>query len=178
LAKGKWGLSLFFSFLSLFFLVAVLARAEERVLELGKGETLRYEILDSNTPKSRSARETAERILRHLAVGEIEEAAALSNSPQQRSEVLRDYRTSVGDEEFKRVFGQYRQNRIVAEIAMGSHRLIIWDLAETSHHLAGQFYVEVAGHFLMDDVPSEARSRLRRVLQSYRKSATPSQRTD
>ncbi len=92
--------------------------------------------------------------------------------------MLRDYLASVGSEGFKRVFAQYLQNRIVAEIAVGPRRLIIWDLAEASHYLAGQYYVEVDGRFLMDDVPSEARSRLRRVLRSYRNPATPSTRTD
>jgi hypothetical protein len=88
--------------------------------------------------------------------------------------VLRDYRASVGDAEFKRVFAQYLGNRIVYEIAIGPRRLLIWDLAEAAHHLAGQYYVEVEGRFLMDDVPSAERARLTRVLQSYRKPATPS----
>jgi len=160
----------------LFLAAAAPALAEERVLDLGRGEALRYEVLNVGDP--RSARETAAQVLRRLAEGNIDEAAALSNSPQRRGEVLRDYLASVGDEEFKRVFAQYLQNRIVAEIAIGPRRLIIWDLAEASHHLAGQYYVEVEGRFLMDDVPSEARSLLQRVLRSYRSPATPSKRTD
>jgi len=156
----------------------VLAQGEERILDLGRGEKLRYEVLDPGDPASHSARDTAGQILRHLATGNIEDAAALSNVPQRRFEVLRDYRTSVGDQEFKRVFAQYLQKRIVAEIAIGPRRLIIWELAEASNQLAGQFYVETEGRFLMDDVPSEARSNLRRVLQSYRKAATPSKRKD
>ncbi len=157
---------------------AVLAHGEERVLDLGRGEKLRYEVLDPGDPATRSARPTAGQILRHLTAGNIEDAAALSNVPQRRLEVLRDYRASVGDEEFKRVFAQYLQKRIIAEIAIGPRRLIIWELAEASNQLAGQFYVEAEGRFLMDDVPSEARSDLRRVLQSYRKAATPSKRKD
>jgi hypothetical protein len=93
---------------------------------------------------------------------------------------LRDYRASVGEDEFKRVFAQYLdpENRIVAEIAIGPHRLIVWDLGAAAHHVAGQYYVEVEGRFLMDDVPSETRSNLRRVLQSYRKAATSSKQRD
>jgi hypothetical protein len=92
--------------------------------------------------------------------------------------VLRDYRASVGDDEFKRVYAQYLGNRIVDEIAIGTRRLLIWDLADAAHYLIGQYYVEVEGRFLMDDVPSEERAQLTRVLQSYRKSATPSKQTD
>ena len=88
--------------------------------------------------------------------------------------MLRDYRASVGEDEFKRVFALYLGNRIVDEIAIGPRRLLVWDLAEAAHQLAGQYYVEVEGRFLMDDVPSEERAKLTRVLQSYRKPATPS----
>jgi hypothetical protein len=171
-------LSPFFLFLIfLVFVTAGPAHAEERVLDLGKGNSLRYEVLDSSAP-SRSARATAGEILRHLAEGDIEKAAALSNVPKRRYEVLREYRDSVGEEEFKRVFAQYLGKRIVDEIAIGDRRLLIWELAETTHNLAGQYYVEVDGRFLMDDVPSAERSRLTRVLQSYRKAATPSKKTD
>jgi len=166
----KWGLSLIF--------VAALAQAEERALDLGKGDSLRYEVLDSSAPQSRSARATAEQVLRHLAEGSIEKAAALSNAPKRRFEVLRDYRASVGEDEFKRVFAQYLGSRIVDEIAIGDRRLLIWDLAEASHQRAGQYYVEVEGRFLMDDVPSKERAKLTRVLQSYRKPATPSGQKD
>jgi hypothetical protein len=110
------------------------------------------------------------RILRHLAEGKLEEAAALSNAPQRRFEVLRDYRDAVGEEEFKRVFGRYfaPENRLVAEVALGRHRLLVWDLGEAGNRLAGQYYVEVEGGFLMDDVPSAERSELRRVLEEIR----------
>jgi hypothetical protein len=160
--------------LSVFLFVAATAFAEERVLDLGRGNSLRYEVLDAGTPGSRSARATAGQILRLLAKGGIEKAAELSNAPQRRYEVLRDYRASVGDAEFKRVFAEYLGSRIVDEIAIGDRRLLIWDLAEDTHQLAGQYYVEVDGRFLMDDVPSKERAALTRVLQSYRKPATPS----
>jgi hypothetical protein len=162
----------FLSFL--FFITAGPAQAEERVLDLGNGKSLRYEVLEPGA-ESRSARAAAGEILRHLADGSIEKAAALSNAPKRRYEVLRDYRGSVGDAEFKRVFAQYRRSRVVDEIAIGDRRLLIWDLAEaTQHELAGQYYVEVDGRFLMDDAPGKERAALTRVLQSYRKSATPS----
>ncbi len=46
---------------------------------------------------------------------------------------------------------------------------LLWDLGEIGHRLAGQYYVEVEGKFLMDDVPSEKRTQLRRVLEAYGK---------
>ena len=151
----------------LLFFIALAARAEERVLQLENGETITYSMV---TDAQASARPTAEQILRHLAAGEIEDAALLSNAPRQRYEVLKNYRASVGEEEFKRVYGQYSfpENRIVAEIAIGAHRLVIWDLGEAGHRLVGQYYVDVEGRFLMDDVPGEQRSRLRQVLETYR----------
>ena len=86
----------------------------------------------------------------------------------------------VGEEEFKRVFAQYLQphNRLVAEIAIGRRRLLIWSLADSANHLAGQYYVESDGRFLLDDIPSDARADLRRVLLHYRKAATSSKQKD
>lgn len=116
-----------------------------------------------------SARSTALQVLQHLAQGAIGEAAAHSNAPRRRFEVLRDYRDRVGADEFKRVFASYLAgNRLIAEVALGRHRLLVWDLAEAGNQVAGQYYVEVEGKFLLDDVPSEQRARLRRVLQTYR----------
>ena len=119
-------------------------------------------------------------ILRHLSEGDIRAAAALSNAPARREEVLRDFQASVGEEEFKRVFSQYlaRAEAVVAEVAIGAHRLLIWQLAGKEVRLTGQFYVEKDGRFLLDDVPSETRANLRRVLQSYREAATASERKD
>jgi hypothetical protein len=136
-------------------LAAAAAFAEERLVDPAAAD---------------SARGTAMLMLRHLADGNIEEAAALSNAPRRRFDVLRDYRDAVGKDEFKRVFGRYfaSGNRLIAEVALGRHRLLVWDLGEARDHLAGQYYVEVEGKFLMDDVPSAERSRLRRVLEAYR----------
>jgi len=160
----KWGLSLFFV------VATALAQAEERVLELAAGETLRYSVLDATAPSALSAWETAKRLLHYLADGDIEQAALLSNAPRRRYEVLREYQGSVGEDEFRRVFAQYflPENRLVAEVALDAHRLLVWDLGKAEHRLAGQYYVEVEGRFLMDDVPSEKRAQLRRVLEAYR----------
>jgi hypothetical protein len=146
---------------------SALAQTAERILELAPGDVVRYRVLSVTEPSA--ARDTAKRLLAHLASGEIEDAALLSTAPRRRYEVLREYRDSVGDAEFRRVYARYLapENRLVAEIAMGERRLLIWKLAG-AEHLAGQFYIAVDGRFLLDDVPSEERSKLRRILQAYR----------
>lgn len=150
----------------------------ERSLELS-GETLRYtlrvhpddaHLFDASaqiTPSS--ALNTAKLLHRHLAAGDIDAAAALSNAPERRLEVYREYRARIGEREFRRVFTEYfyPENRLVAEIAIGAHRLLIWRL-QSAQHFAGQFYVESGGKVLMDDVPSTERSQLRRILEAYR----------
>jgi hypothetical protein len=110
-------------------------------------------------------------ILKHLAAGELERAAALSNAPERRLETLRQFRSTVGEEAFKRLFGRFfsPENRIVMEAAIGEHRLLVWELGEAERKLAGQYYVAAGGRFLMDDVPSERRAELQRVLDGYRK---------
>jgi hypothetical protein len=117
-----------------------------------------------------SARPTAEKLLRHLAEGDIEAAAKLSNAPRRRLEELAKYRAAVGEAEFKRIYSSYflPANPVVAEVAIGAHRLLIWNLGDAGNHLAGQFYVEAEGRFLMDDIPGETRTKLRRVLEAYR----------
>jgi hypothetical protein len=109
-------------------------------------------------------------LLRHLSEGNLEAAAALSNAPRQRLELLRGYRDAIGEEEFKRVFSRYLapENKLIAEVAIGPRRLLVWELGEAGKQLAGQIYVETGGKFLMDDVPSAERSKLRDVLQKYR----------
>ena len=134
-------------------LVAAPALAQERLIEPSAPD---------------SARDTALAVLKHLAVGDLEQAAALSNAPKRRFEVLRDYRDSIGEDEFKRRFGQFLapDNRLIAEVAIGPRRLLVWEFGNSQ--LAGQFYIEVEGKFLMDDVPSRERTELRRVLRRYR----------
>jgi hypothetical protein len=118
-----------------------------------------------------SAQPVALTILKHLAAGELEAAAALSNAPERRLDVLREYHRSVGEEEFRRVFGRYfaPENRIVMEAAIDRRRLVIWELGEAGHQLAGQYFVELNGAFVLDDVPSAERSALQRVLEAERR---------
>jgi hypothetical protein len=118
-----------------------------------------------------SAQPLAFEILRLLAAGDIEAAARLSNEPARRREVLTDYQARVGDTEFRRVFEEYLspRNRVVAELAIGAHRLIIWDLADAGHRMAGQYYVLADGRFFMDDRPSAERTALQRVLEQHRR---------
>ena len=148
-------------------LVALGVRAEDRTLELSNGQKIAYRLVE---PSENSARPVAEQILRHLVAGRIEEAALLSNAPKRRFEVLQDYMASVGKDEFKRVYAQYffPENRVVAEVAVGPRRLVVWDLGEAGHRFAGQFYVAVDGKFLMDDMPSQERSELQLILAAYR----------
>lgn len=122
------------------------------------------------TDPKESARDSATRLLGLLAEGNIEAAAQLSNAPKHRYEVLHDYRKTVGEEEFKRVYARYFHpgNRLLAEAAIGRHRLLIWELGEAYQYLAGQFFVQVDGQFLLDDLPSAERAQLQRVLQAYR----------
>jgi len=145
--------------LKLFFAAALLAAAPAFAQE---------RLVEPTAPDS--ARDTALTVLKHLAAGDLEQAAALSNAPKQRFEILRDYRDSVGEDEFKRVFGRFLEpdNRLIAEVAIGPRRLLVWELGEAGNQLAGQFYVEVDGRFLLDDVPSRERAELRRVLRRYR----------
>ncbi len=111
-----------------------------------------------------SAKDSARQLLAHLAAGNLEAASQLSTAPKQRYEVLRQYRDSVGEAEFRRVFSQYPANP-AAEIAQGERRLLVWKLPQG---IAGQYYVRVADRFLLDDAPSAERSRLRSVLNDYR----------
>jgi hypothetical protein len=120
-------------------------------------------LLDADS--SESARASAMEVLRLLADGNIEGAAKASNAPERRREVLQDYRKRVGDDEFKRVFTRYMETRVVAEVALGPRRLIVWNLGDA---LSGQYFIEHDGRFLMDDVPSPARAELARILREFR----------
>jgi hypothetical protein len=122
------------------------------------------------TDPAESALESARQLLRLLSEGNIEAAARLSNAPERRYEVLRDYRDAVGDEELKGVYARYFHpgNRLLAEAAIGKRRLLIWSLGEAYDALAGQFFVEVDGRFLLDDVPHPERRKLEQVLSKYR----------
>jgi len=143
------------------------AQGDERSLQVAPGQVVRYRLIEG---PAGSARPAAEKLLRHLAEGDIESAAVLSNSPRRRYEELAKYRAAVGEAEFKRVYSRYfaPANRLVAEVAVGAHRLLVWELGEAQRQLAGQYYVEIDGRFLMDDVPGATRTQLRQVLEAYR----------
>jgi hypothetical protein len=155
----------------------------ERTIELD-GQTIHYSIRSfpagSNLvdPNARlepvSALDTAKLLNRHLSSGAVEEAALLSNSPRRRFEILSDYKSGVGEDEFKQVFSEYFDptNSVVAEIGRGSHSVLVWHLRKYSRY-AGQYYVKVEGKVLIDDVPSEARSTLRRLLEAFRTGKLP-----
>jgi hypothetical protein len=106
----------------------------------------------------------------HLSAGDLEEAALLSNAPRRRFEELRNFRETYGDDEFKRVFTQYfsPENRLIAEIAIDKHRLLIWNLKDGATWFAGQYFVEIDGRYFLDDVPNDERTSLRWVLEAYR----------
>ena len=156
--------------LALFLLAAAASHAEERSVRMPNGSTVTYRVVG---PGEQSAQPVALQILTHLAAGEIEEAARLSNEPSRRAEVLRDYIARVGEAEFRRIYGEYvqPQNRVVAEIAVGPRRLLIWDLESAGHRLAGQYYIEADGRFLMDDRPGPERRALQQVLAEHRRQA-------
>ena len=161
------------------------AQSEEtRTLELDGGAKVTYTLrvhpagahVAPGDPTPTSALNTAKLLNQHLAAGDLTEAALLSNAPRRRFEVLRDFQESVGADEFKRVFAQYLsgQNRLLAEIVIDKHRLLIWQLAldgkaeGMTSRVAGQYFVEIEGRYLIDDVPNDVRTRLRWVLEAYR----------
>jgi hypothetical protein len=160
--RRNWGLTP----ILLCCLLAASAHAQERSIELG-GETIRYSLRAD--PADGGALVTARELARDLVSGDIESAARLSNAPGQRYQVLRDYRDAVGAAEFKRIYALYfsPRSRVVAEIAMGPRRLLVWRL-DGSDRLAGQFYAEAGGRYLLDDVPGAERARLARLLEAYR----------
>jgi hypothetical protein len=117
-----------------------------------------------------SAQPVALQILRALAAGDIEQAAKFSNAPERRAEVLREFRARVGDQEFKRVYGEYLapENRVIAEVALGPRRLLVWRLGSAGDRVVGQYYVQVDDRFVMDDERSPERAELTRALAKYR----------
>lgn len=157
------------------------ARFEERELLLD-GEPLRFlwRALAVAPPAADaqlapdSALNTSWLLHRHLAEANIEEAAVLSNAPRRRHAELRRYLNDVGEAAFRKVFGEYfaEGNRPVAEAAIGPYRLIVWYL-RGAERLAGEYYVEVDGRYMIDDGPSQTRNQLRVVLNSLRAGMLP-----
>lgn len=144
------------------------AFADERTLKLADGAQIRYEVIAPGAPGGASA--AANHLLSLLAEGRIDDAAALSNAPQRRAQTLRQYEDAVGEAEFRRIFGLYGKppNRLVAEVVIGERHLLVWDLADANHRLAGQYFVRSGERFMLDDGVSEERARLQRVLAAYR----------
>lgn len=128
-----------------------------------------YQVIEN---PAESAQPVALEILRHLAAGDIDQAAKFSNAPERRAEVLREFRARVGEEEFKRVYGEYLapENRVIAELALGPRRLLVWKLGTAGDRVVGQYYVLTDGRFLMDDERSPERTELARALAKYRPS--------
>lgn len=119
-----------------------------------------------------SAQPAALEILRYLAAGDIDQAAKFSNAPERRAEVLREFRARVGETEFKRVYREYLapENRVIAEVALGPRRLLVWKLGTASDNVVGQYYVRVDDRFVMDDERTPERAELARALARYRSS--------
>ena len=117
------------------------------------------------TEPAHSAEASARGVLRHLAAGDIDAAAAVSNAPQRRREVLRDYLARVGDAEFRRVFAEYLAQPVIAEVAIGERRLL---MRRIDGALVGQYFVRAAPGFVIDDVPGDERAKLQQVLRGYR----------
>ena len=156
-----------------------------RSLELEDGKridyTLRTHAADAHLVKPAtvlaptSALDAARLLNLHLSTGDIEEAALLSNSPRRRFEVLQDYRRTIGDDEFRRVFAEYFdvKNKLIAEIVIGPHSMLVWNQTATSN-IAGQFFVKMDdGRYLVDDIPNSTRASLRQVLEAYRAGKIP-----
>jgi hypothetical protein len=132
-------------------------------------------------PVPTTALDAAKLIILHLADGEIEDAALLSNSPRRRYEELVKFREASGADHFKRLYSQYfsPENRLIAEIAIDRQRLVLWELkaAEKAGRpdsiVTGQFFVEVDGLYLLDDKPNETRARLQSILRDYQSGKLP-----
>ena len=126
-----------------------------------------YQVIEN---PAESAQPVALQILRYLAAGDIDQAAKLSNAPERRAEVLREFRARVGEAEFKRVYSEYLapENRVIAELGLGPRRLLVWKLGTAGGRVVGQYYVLIDGRFLMDDERSSERTELARALAKYR----------
>jgi len=182
LVLGKFALTLF-----LLLAAPAWAQTEEaRTLAIDGGASIAYklrryapEAVRATPAKElapKSALDTARLLSLHLSAGDIEEAALLSNAPRRRFEELVNFKNTYGDEEFKRVFADYfdPRNSLVGEIVIDKRSLLVWRLnvpsksGEPKTYFAGQYFVDVDGRFLVDDVPNDGRTQLRWVLEAYR----------
>jgi len=177
-SPGKWWSVPVFAAFFAFSAPAWAQPFAEQTIELN-GQTLRYSIrafpagANLIDPAARlepvSALDTAKLLNRFLTSGHMEDAALLSNAPRRRFEVLRDYKDSVSEDGFKQVYAEYfyPENRVVAEVNMDDHSLLVWHLRANNRY-AGQFYVQIDGKFYVDDRPSPSRTALRRLLDAIR----------
>jgi len=180
---GKWRAVLVCAIFTLCATAAFAQPFAEQTFELN-GQVLRYSIRafgpganlvePAAALEPVSALDTAKLLNRFLVAGNIEEAALLSNAPRRRFEVLRDYRASIGEDGFRQVYAEYflPENRVVAEVSMGNHSLLVWHLRANNRY-AGQFYIQIDGKFYVDDRPGATRTALRRLLDAIREGRLP-----
>lgn len=152
---------------------------ESRVLELAGGARIEYTLhtFPENAHRAETllqhppggTLDTAKLVTQLLAEGRLEDVALLSNAPKARYERLKDSFGNWQKEDFERAFRRYfaPENRILGEAAIGAHRLLMWYLKDTNY-ITAYYFVELEGRLLLDDVPSETRNRLRRVLEDFR----------
>ena len=121
-----------------------------------------------------NALDAAKLLIEHLARGQIEDAALLSNAPKQRYRLLREAYAGWKPEDFARTYGRYflPQNRILAEVSIGAHHLVLWRLQDINY-LAGYFFIDIDGKTYLDDWPSPVRAQLEQVLEAYRAGTLP-----
>lgn len=149
------------------------------MLEVAGGEKIEYTLRtfaeNAHLPETLlkhppgGALDTAKLVTQLLAEGRLEDVSLLSNAPKARYERLKDSFGAWSKEDFERAFSRYfaAENRILGEAAIGRHRLLMWYLKDTNH-ITAYYFVEIEGRLLLDDVPSETRTQLRRVLEDFR----------
>jgi len=154
------------------------------LLQLENGQSLGFRLvshppnahlLDADKPlEPHSALDTAKLVTRYLAEGKLEDASMLSNAPKARYEILRSSFEGWTADDFRNTYARYFDpaNRIVGEVAIGEHRLLMWHLKDADH-VAAFYLVEMNGQLLLDDVPNATRANLRRVLEAYRGGKIP-----
>ena len=172
--------ALFLAGLTPILLFAGVALAQQaRVLEAEGGAPIEYalrtfaddahraETLLTHVPGS--ALDTAKLVTQLLAEGRLEDVSLLSNAPKARFARLKESFDGWTKADFERPFRRYfaPQNRIVGEAVIDKHHLLMWYLKDTDY-ITAYYLIEVDGRLLLDDVPSETRNRLRRVLEAHR----------
>ena len=161
--------------LSLFFALWAATGCSQTLEREAESDALREfaadaHLLDPNEKlQPSSALNAAKLATRYLSEGRLEEVALLSNAPKARFDRLREALQGWAPEDFRRAYGPFfdADSWIVGEVAQGPHHLIMWRRGDLGH-IAGYLLVEIGGKYFLDDVPSPERSRLRRILESFR----------